>query len=169
MGDVKILVMSDSHGNSANIIRAIEKEQPFDILVHCGDVEGFLEIVIGPDPGFEVKAVKGNCDFGHALPIEEEFKAGFCNIWITHGDRYNVKYEENLRSLRDAAARKYADIVLFGHTHYAEIVKDEETGIYLINPGSIGYPQSSSGNYSYAVLKIKDDYEIVAEIKELEV
>ncbi len=165
MSDLKILVVSDSHGNNENIRKAIEIEKPFDILVHCGDIEGSLETVTeGAD--YEVKAVRGNCD-GSDLPIEEEFKAGFFNVWVTHGDRYNAKYDEDLLNIKQAATNKHADIVFFGHSHFAEIVKDTESGITFVNPGSIGNPRSSAEKSTYAVVNVTDDYEIIAQMKEL--
>ncbi len=167
MDNIKILVVSDSHGNNGNIKKAIDIESPFDILVHCGDVEGPRSVVAPDDAPFEVKVVRGNCDFGNSLPVDEEFKAGFFNVWVTHGDKYNVKYEENLKQLKSAAIDRRADIVFFGHSHYAEIVNDKESGIMLVNPGSIGDPHTNAGKATYAVVTVTEDYEIIPEIKEL--
>ncbi|WP_026525123.1 metallophosphoesterase family protein [Butyrivibrio sp. MB2005] len=70
---------------------------------------------------------------------------------------HNVKYEEDYGTLKKAAIARNADIVLFGHTHYAEIRKDKETGIVLVNPGTICYPQFSSdkGNRSTIVHRLR--------------
>ena len=164
----KMLVISDSHGYSGFAKKATEKEYPFDILVHCGDVQGSIKTIVDDDLAYDVRVVRGNCDFGSAYPDDEEFKAGYLKVWVTHGNNYNVKYEEDLKTLKTAAIRRNADIVLFGHTHYAEIVKDEETGIVFINPGSICYPQFSSDKATYAVITVTGGYEIIPEIKEIE-
>ena len=37
---MKILIISDTHGAHRNFDRVIEKEQPLDMLIHLGDVEG---------------------------------------------------------------------------------------------------------------------------------
>lgn len=169
MNMCKMLVISDSHGYSGFARKAIEKEYPFDILVHCGDVESSISNIVDDDFSYDVRVVRGNCDFGNNLPKEEEFKAGFFNVWVTHGNEFNVKYEEDLNTLKMAAIRGNVDIVLFGHTHFAEIVKDEETGIFLVNPGTISYPQFSGDKATYAVVTVTDDYEIIPEIKEIEV
>lgn len=166
MNRVKLLVVSDSHGNNENVRRAIELEKPFDVLVHCGDIEGPISI-FQSDSSYEVRAVRGNCDFGNGLPVNDEFRAAFFNVWVIHGDQYNVKYDDELVQLKEAAKKRRADIVLFGHSHYAEIVKDKESGIILINPGSIGSPRSSAEKSTYAVLEITEDYEILPVIKEL--
>jgi putative phosphoesterase len=166
MNTVKILVVSDSHGNNENIRKAIELEKPFDMLVHCGDVEGTLN-TFEDDGSYEIRVVRGNCDYGNSLPIEDEFKASFYNVWVTHGNKYNVKYEDDLTQLKEAAKKKRTDIVLFGHSHYAEIVNDKESGIVFVNPGSIGTPRSSAEKATYAVMEITEDYEIIPTIKEL--
>jgi putative phosphoesterase len=168
MKQIKLLVVSDSHGNNSNIQRAIDMESPFDILVHCGDVEGSRSTIAPKEPPYEVIVVRGNCDYGNSLPLEREFKAGFFNVWVTHGDKYNVKYDEKLVNLKQVAGGKSADIVLFGHSHYAEIVKDTETGMILVNPGSIGDPKISSGRPTYAVIVITEDYDVIPVIKQLD-
>ena len=168
MNMCKILVISDSHGYTDFARRAIKAEYPFDMLAHCGDVQDSISSIVDDEYSYDVRVVRGNCDFGNNLPLEEEFKAGFFNVWMTHGNDYNVKYEEDLRTLKKEAARKNAHIVLFGHSHYAEIIKDKETGIVLINPGSICYPQITGGKATYAVITVTDDYEIIPEIIELE-
>ena len=167
MQKVKILVVSDSHGNNENVRRAIDLESPFDVFVHCGDLEGAPSAFVG-NGEFDVRIVRGNCDYGKDLPKEWEFKAAFFNVWVTHGDRYDVKYDEDLTRLRKAAKKKHADIVLFGHSHYAEIVEDKESGIILVNPGSIA-SSIGSGRATYAVLDITEDYEVIPVIKKLAV
>ncbi|WP_044958236.1 metallophosphoesterase family protein [Butyrivibrio sp. LC3010] len=164
----KILVISDSHGYPGFAKKAIEKESPFDFLVHCGDIQDSISTITGDDPSYEVKIVRGNCDFGNSLPLNEEFKAGFLNVWVTHGNAYNVKYEESLKTLKEAAKSRCADLVLFGHSHFAEIVKDKENNITLVNPGSICYPQVTGDKATYAVITVTDDYEVIPEIKEIE-
>ena len=37
---MKILVVSDTHGRDENFEQAVMQEAPFDMLIHCGDVEG---------------------------------------------------------------------------------------------------------------------------------
>ncbi len=165
-GNVKILVVSDSHGNMANVRKAVEKEAPFDILVHCGDIEGSAD-TIREMGDFQVVAVKGNCDYNMDLNRDETFKAGFYTIWVTHGDRYNVKYEEKLTSLDAAAKERRADIVLFGHSHYAEIVRDEENNILMLNPGTVRGSVINAESATYATILLTGDYEIIPEIKNL--
>ena len=167
MKEYKLLVVSDSHGNYGNLQRAIERELPFDILIHCGDVEGYLELATGENPPYEVRVVKGNCDFGNRFPKEIECNVGFFNILVTHGNCYNVKNEMELSTLKKIAKERQVDIVLFGHTHCAEVVKDEENNILLLNPGSIEGSRFGTHNGTYATLKITDDYDIIPELKQV--
>ena len=37
---MKVLIVSDTHGKDENLEAAVYKEAPFDLLIHCGDVEG---------------------------------------------------------------------------------------------------------------------------------
>ncbi len=166
MKEYKLLIVSDSHGNMSNIKTAIEKEFPFDILVHCGDIEGSLSGIC-ENYQFDVIAVKGNCDFA-PLPKEELFKAWVYNVWVTHGDDYNVKYDMDLQGMKKAAKSRMADIVLFGHSHHAEVIVDKSCGITLINPGSIAYSRTGAEPTTYATLVINDDYEIIPEIKSID-
>ena len=165
-GNIKILVVSDSHGNMANVRKAVEKEVPFDILVHCGDLEGSPDTLRSMGE-FQVMAVRGNCDYNADLKPDETFKAGFYTIWVTHGDRYRVKYEEKLTSLDAAAKERRADIVLFGHSHFAEIVRDEDNNILMLNPGTVMGSRINAEAATYATLLLTDDYEIIPEIKSL--
>ncbi len=167
MEKIKILLMSDSHGYSELAKKAIEQEMPFDILVHCGDLEGNISSIVGDTPPYEVKVVRGNCDYGNSIPLDEEFKVGFFKAWATHGNKYNVKYENKLNTLTAAAKSRCADIVFFGHSHYAEVFKDDATGIICVNPGCIGNPKMSGNKSTYAVVTVTDDYEIIPEIKEI--
>ena len=37
---MKILVLSDTHGRNETMYDVIAREEPFDMLIHCGDIEG---------------------------------------------------------------------------------------------------------------------------------
>ena len=38
--NIKILVVSDSHGARRHLQEIIDRERPFDYLIHCGDGAG---------------------------------------------------------------------------------------------------------------------------------
>ena len=112
MAEHKVLIISDTHGNTENPRKIIETEKPFEILVHCGDIEGPISTITGDFPDYEVKIVRGNCDFGNQYPVDEEFRVGPFSIWVNHGTDYNVKYDEKLEALKREAKKRNADIVL---------------------------------------------------------
>ena len=37
---MKILVVSDTHGHSRELLEVLRRVKPVDALIHCGDVEG---------------------------------------------------------------------------------------------------------------------------------
>ena len=80
---MKALIVSDTHGSHRNLERVIEKEQPLDLLIHLGDVEGGEDYIeaIADCP---VHVVAGNNDFFSELPREEEFFVGGSHIFITY-------------------------------------------------------------------------------------
>ena len=131
---MKILVISDIHGLVSYAERMIEKEKP-DEVVFCGD--GWREIDESRKFFKHVRfhTVGGNCDF--CGEPELYITLGGKNIFITHGHRYNVKMERELAyiTLRAHASEMGADLVLFGHTHYPDIVYRD--GMIIVNPGAV--------------------------------
>ena len=58
----RIMIVSDSHRRHGNLAEAIYNEQPFDLLIHLGDIEG-EEDIIQELAGCETIMVPGNNDF----------------------------------------------------------------------------------------------------------
>ena len=104
------------------------------MLIHCGDAEIDLKALI-PDPSLPVYAVKGNCDVLSPLPEVLTVKVGYYNLMITHGHRYHIRSSMDL--LLEAARQNFADVVLFGHTHVPVNYRAQESGILVVNPGSL--------------------------------
>ena len=148
---MKILVMSDSHGNIKNMLTAVFEEKP-DMILHLGDHHTDCRHLRERFPEIPLRAVKGNCDTAGELETDE-FICEYLRIMMTHGHRFNVKY--SLDALITNALYKEADILLYGHTHIPQAGKFQ--GMYVINPGSVGY------NGSYCILDItngKVSYEL---------
>ena len=59
---MKILIVSDTHGRDEKLEAAVAVEQPFDYLIHCGDVEG-REFFIEALAECPCTIVAGNNDF----------------------------------------------------------------------------------------------------------
>ena len=167
----KIVVISDTHGQDKPVRDVIERESPFDILVHCGDFEHDLGDVLAGVSGKQSYAyfpVKGNCDIFSRESKELDLVFMGYNIFVTHGHRYNVRYETG--TLAEEGAARGADIVLYGHTHVPEIRKEKGAGgteILIINPGSLAYPKQFPPERTYAVRRFREGTEVEAEIKSL--
>ncbi|WP_342462807.1 metallophosphoesterase [Ureibacillus sp. FSL K6-8385] len=130
---MRILVMSDTHGD-AEIIRKVRNRHPeADTVIHCGDSELDYE-----HPYLEgAKRVRGNCDRDKRFPNEELFEAEGKKILVTHGHLFNVK--STTLNLFYRAKEVEADAVFFGHSHLlgAELIDD----ILFVNPGSLLKPR----------------------------
>lgn len=175
----RILIVSDSHGNSENIRLAIDRERP-DMLIHLGDIED--------DPGLvrewldeaareynskeedrislPVPAVfiQGNCDRygGSELKQTAVFEVNGHRFFCTHGHRQGVGFGPE--GLIYSALENDCDIAIYGHTH----IPDDDTfvgeldgnEIRILNPGSISLPRGGSSK-SYMVMTFDgDDYSV---------
>ena len=151
---MKLLIISDIHGNFRNMKKVIENDSSFDYIYLLGD------ILSGPDiDGYnpnqlveflnlykdKIVYVRGNCDNYHmelldffvdnySLTVSVDQKLFF----LTHGHLYSPY---NLPSTP-------FDVFLSGHTHVPVLEKRED--YVFINPGSITLPKGGS-NRSYIV------------------
>lgn len=136
---MKLLVLSDSHGNIIGIREAIQRNRDADAIIFLGDGISDIESVASADTEHAFYAVRGNCDFSayiRGVPVSRAETLDFGRrIFITHGDTYGVK--SGYDTILQAGVSRGADIVLFGHTHQPLEYYDSSTGVYLFNPGSI--------------------------------
>lgn len=146
---MKILIVSDTHRYNTNFLKIVEKTAPLDMVVHCGDIEG-SELLISQAAECPVEMVQGNNDFFSDLPREKEFMIGEYRVWLTHGHNYYIAMNSDVIKLE--ARMCDVDIVMCGHTH--KPVVDIESGLTLLNPGSISYPRQSNRKPSYIIMEI---------------
>jgi len=142
---MRLLVISDSHGNYAHAFRAHELAGPVDHIVHLGDgsddarlMEEVLEV--------PVHRVAGNCDLDALLPTELTLELGACRILLTHGNRHRVK--SGLQQLIGKGIEVGAKVVLYGHTHLPAV--QSAGGMLLVNPGSLS--EGVPGSYAIVTL-----------------
>jgi putative phosphoesterase len=147
---MKILIVSDSHGNKEILLGVIEKEKP-DKVFFLGDyISDIYEIkdLISSD----ICAVKGNTDHGANGLEDMILNINNWRILLTHGHKYNVSY--NMYKLYLKAQENSVNYVFFGHTHiYDDFV---ENGIRFVNPGSISKPRDQEFG-TYVIADIQDD------------
>ena len=145
---MKIIVISDTHGNFPLALRACEHAEPIDLAIHLGDsddgndaelLEQFLDV--------DVIKVAGNCDPGSDAPRELIWECKGRRLLLAHGDRYGVK--NGMSRLEQRALEAGADAVLFGHTHCATITT--RSGMLFVNPGTL---MKSGAPTTFAILEI---------------
>lgn len=134
---MRLLVISDTHGDENALRRAVEAQPDASVVIHLGDGLREAESVAAAFPDREFHLIRGNNDGGteHSQPAGELLVRGGRRLFLTHGHRYRVKW--GLYDALCAAREQDADVLLFGHTHRP--LMDYEDGLYLMNPGSLGY------------------------------
>lgn len=130
---MKLLILSDSHGDRGALERCTEQEKP-DLIYHLGDYcsDGlWLGARFFHIPLF---AVAGNCDFRAQQPEQVVDELESVRIFACHGHRYNVK--SGLMALKFAVQEQNASLCFFGHTHIPFL--DKKDGVTFLNPGACG-------------------------------
>ncbi len=157
---MKVLIVSDTHGNNKNLKKAIfAMGTGLDLMVHLGDcmcspdtIRGFVNC--------PVEIVKGNCDpFG--LENAKIIDIAGHKAFITHGHIYGGNW--GIDTMKALAKKNGAEIVMFGHTH--EPMVDKSPEITVINPGSLSKPRQDGRRPTYIVMTAIEnggtDYSVV--------
>ena len=122
-------VIADTHG----LLRpgVIEAFAGVQLILHAGDVCG-ASVLDGLSKIAPVDAVYGNCDDSHdpSLARERVVTLGGVTIHVSHG------HELGRPATSQLLARYSQDVVIFGHTHKAVIVRDGARVAF--NPGAAG-------------------------------
>lgn len=149
---MKIVVVSDTHGNNKEVIEKISEMERPDLLFHLGDyIEDGIKICTAL--GIDTIMVKGNGDQGNRIYNEDELiEISGRKIFLTHGHRYDVRY--GITNLYYKALELNVDMVLFGHTHVP--INIEENGIIFMNPGSPSIPRTQSKAKTIGLIDIND-------------
>ena len=138
---MRVLVLSDTHRDRYALREALLRQPKAEVLIHLGDgAEEAQELCAGL-PGKAFYQVRGNCDWGSALPPVGEYTAAGVKIFYTHGHLYGVKSGQY--TIVCAARERKARVLLYGHTHNA--LEDYDDGLYLLNPGSLNSWEATYG------------------------
>jgi len=184
---MKVLVISDSHGNSAPIRMLLDRyKDEVQTVVHLGNYD-FELIKFQPEyPSLNFVVVAGNGDYGLNSPKEQILTIGDFvtrRVLLLHGHNHNVN--NNINRLMYYALEKEVDACLFGHTHIPYLCVHEpvffggeterlvESGAtqkprscLIMNPGSVSQPRGGS-NAGYGILTIDNEGNISGELLEL--
>jgi putative phosphoesterase len=140
VSDMKIGVLSDSHGRTDNVALALAefRARAVELLIHCGDVDDAETVRVFA--GWDIHFVFGNCDgdrtgirraiaaIGGKLhePFGHLELAGKQLAWL-HGDKPDLKH--------DLETSGHYDYLFYGHTHAAEQHQVGKT--LVVNPGAL--------------------------------
>lgn len=153
--EMKILIVSDSHGRNTYLNMVLDKIQDIDLLIHLGDLEGTEDYIEAMVP-CRVEMVSGNNDYFTCIDREKMIQLGTYTVFMTHGHRYGVNF--GTEDIKEEARRRGADIVMFGHTHKPCI--DTSDDIIAINPGSIAQPRQQGRIPTYIIMEITEEEEL---------
>lgn len=142
----KVIVISDTHGSREQVKRVEQIMLESDVVIHLGDGLSDMAPYRGV-LGDKLVTVRGNCDVLGA-PDERLVDIEGVPFFLTHGHRYRVK--SNLINVGYAGCENHAVVVLYGHTHIADMTEFE--GLRLINPGSLARPFSGVPSYCYILV-----------------
>lgn len=131
---MKLLILSDSHGDTPTLADILKKEKNVDAVIHLGDGGTNMWDVKEFTQNFPVYQCQGNCDPSF-YDFSPEIIFTLCSkkIFACHGHRYNVK--SGINTIYFAAKEKEADICLYGHTHIPN--NEYYAGVHLFNPGAV--------------------------------
>ncbi|MFP4465527.1 MAG: metallophosphoesterase family protein [Candidatus Goldiibacteriota bacterium] len=148
----KIGVLSDTHisGKGEGLPKEIFNIfKNTDIILHAGDFT-HPEVITELESISSVIGVKGNMDSfdirysgEELIKINEKYLAAVCH---GAGKHMTTKTRMHKKFLRDKP-----DIIIYGHTHKAEI--DNKEGIIMFNPGS---PAAGFSGPSVGIINITD-------------
>lgn len=151
---MKLLVFSDSHGDTERMSKILKRNPEADAVLFLGDGRRDVELLQETPEGRTKMwvTVRGNCDwFSSDIPEERLFEYEGVKFLMMHGHTACVKGGTGM--LEEYARKKDVDIVLFGHTHIpcdSYITGDDSNKpLRIFNPGSIGQPRYGGATFGY--------------------
>jgi len=153
---MKILVLSDSHGDEAFLEMILRRERNCDMIIHLGDGADDLIMHLPYTANKQIWLTKGNCDpAAYGYSEKHIIRADNKTLLACHGHRFGVK--TGLDALYFEGLKENADVCLFGHTHIA--CMEYSNGMLMFNPGAVK-------NGRYGTITIKNG-EITPELKSI--
>lgn len=135
---MKILLVSDSHGDYASLDRLAALYPDMDLYLHAGDSE---------QDEWSIKpfiSVRGNCDRYYDFPEYLIIPSPYGNIFVQHTPYVS----------KELLNKHNAKIVIHGHTHNRR--NEMKHDILYVNPGALSYARDKFDG-SYAILNIESN------------
>ena len=168
---MKVLIVSDIHGGYSNLLKVINDNKDFDLLLILGDIlSGYSEfnselIDLLNSYNTKIISVRGNCDRDVSkLDFSMDNYYVMTSIdnklfFLTHGHLYDRHSDLNIDY----------DVYVQGHSH-VPMMEIDNNKLYL-NPGSLSLPRGGSSK-SYILyqdnvfyLKEVDTNKIIKEVE----
>lgn len=132
---MRVLVLSDSHGDIFSCKVAIEGHPEAEFIIHLGDGEEDLDELKRLLGSRRLLRVRGNGAYSavYGCPAMLCCGIGGRRLYLCHGHKEGVK--SGLFGLKKAAENCGADIALYGHTHIQHM--EQYGNVFIMNPGSI--------------------------------
>ena len=130
---LRILVLSDSHGQAKSMLKAIESQPEAEAIIFLGDGYRDFEYCKKFIGDKRIYAVKGNNDFHCEYPLQQVISESNKNIYICHGHYEYVK--STLGGVLNKAKAENCQIALYGHTHRQQTDYYSETHVFC--PGAL--------------------------------
>lgn len=154
-------IMSDTHDNLVPTRKAIElfNNREVEFVIHAGDYTSPFTLKLFRDLNCKFAGIFGNND-GDKLLLQERAEGNIHNqpyIFTLNGRKIVVMHEHHVaEALADSG---HFDLVVYGHTHKADVRKIKKT--LLVNPGEV-----STWLYGKSTVAIVDLNKLDAEIIE---
>lgn len=152
---MRILIVSDTHGNISDVLRKIKTMEKPDMLFHLGD---YVEdgIRLKEELNIPTIIVRGNGDYSRTdFNDDELIEIKGKKMFLTHGHKYDVRFD--ISKLYYKAQEVGADYILFGHTHIPIVERIEN--IVIMNPGSPCLPRGYNKKDTIGMITIGSSIE----------
>ena len=142
---MKLVVFSDAHGYKEIVERIVNFNSDADYFISLGDSELEQDFLLSND----IIMIKGNYPRDPGFVYEREMEVEGLNFFLIHGHKYGV--QRSLKKLIKHTINNNYDVVLYGHTHIADVMKVGKA--LILNPGSCARPRNDVAP-SYLVIEI---------------
>jgi putative phosphoesterase len=155
-------IMSDTHDNLISTKKAIElfNDRKVEFVIHAGDYTSPFTLKLFKELKCKYAGIFGNND-GDKLLLQERAEGNLHNqpyIFTLGGKKIVVMHEHHVAdALADSG---HFDLVIYGHTHKADVRKVKKT--LVVNPGEVGI-----WLYGKSTVALVDLDEMRAEIVEI--
>ncbi|BDU67462.1 MAG: phosphoesterase [Candidatus Tyloplasma litorale] len=157
---MKILILSDIHGDLKTMNKIIQQNLDVDLKIFLGDFQVSIKQQKKLTNLFDY-VVMGNSDYPNISPLKKILEIDGIRILLHHGHYYTSfkAYVDKKMAVKDAI-KNNASIVIHGHNHIGE--KSLIDNIIIFNPGSPSFPRGGT-KPSYGFMEIEN-----GELKKLE-